>query len=232
MGWTQERVSLLERMWTEGKSAAEIAKTLGEGVTRNAVIGKAHRMGLSGRPSPIKKTKSGGKKTEKKASTTPKAPKAKVTAKPKPSVSKTTMPKDPIKPIPAALAKKKGDAPSGEGLSILDLTDRICKWPFGDPQDPDFHFCGKPVHPGKPYCAPHCAEAYQTLQRKKPGRKTKLKLVDPSVQAQKAKESSEEDDEEDLEDIENIDVDALENMDDIDSDDDDIDDKNLSTATE
>tara|TARA_B100001971_G_C18169183_1_gene526045 strand:- start:339 stop:1007 length:669 start_codon:yes stop_codon:yes gene_type:complete len=220
MSWTQDRVAILEKMWTDGKSAAEIAKALGEGVTRNAVIGKAHRMGLSGRPSPIKKSKTSAKAAAPKAAV--KTPKSQIKAKKEKPSEKEALPKN-IKPIPAAPVKKKKEMPTGQGLSILDLTDRICKWPFGDPQDADFHFCGDAVHPGKPYCAEHCAEAYQTLQRKKKGRKTKLKLT-TAEKMEKASEALEDDeDEEDLEDIENLDVDALENSDDIDDDDDNID---------
>jgi len=217
MSWTPERVSVLEKMWSDGKSAAEIAKELGEGVTRNAVIGKAHRMGLSGRPSPIKKPAKGtAKKTAKPAAKTPKE-------KIKPAAAKAPASKPlgkKIKPIPAAPLKKKKEMPTGEGLSILDLTDRICKWPFGDPQDADFHFCGAASRPTKPYCPEHCEEAYQILQRKKVKRKTKLKLAPnkPNTQGDDASD----DDEEDLDDIENLDVDALENSDDIDDDDGDI----------
>ena len=221
MSWTKERVDILEKMWTDGKSAAEIAKSLGEGVTRNAVIGKAHRMGLSGRPSPIKKTKTALNKTTKKTAK-PSAPKSKVAPKKKKSFEGEPLPKS-IKPIPAAPLRKKKEMPTGDGLTILDLTDRICKWPFGDPQDADFHFCGEAVHPSKPYCLVHCAEAYQTLSRKKKSRKTKLKLTAGDV-TKKDPETEDDDDEEDedLEDIENLDVDALENADNDDDDDDDL----------
>lgn len=111
MSWTDERVELLKSLWGQGMSASDIADTLGD-ITRNAVIGKAHRLGLSGRPSPIKK---------------------------KPS----------------------------RGATILSLTERMCKWPVGDPKHPDFHFCGKPVQAGLPYCAEHAAIAYQPSSKKR-----------------------------------------------------------------
>ncbi|WP_114392007.1 GcrA family cell cycle regulator [Oleisolibacter albus] len=114
-GWTDERVEKLRQLWGQGMSASEIADLLG-GVTRNAVIGKAHRLGLSGRPSPIKK---------------------------KPS----------------------------KGATILSLTERMCKWPVGDPKSPDFHFCGKSALPGLPYCAEHAALAYQPAKKRDDERK-------------------------------------------------------------
>lgn len=103
MEWTEERTELLRRLWLEGQSASQIAERLG-GVTRNAVIGKAHRLGLSGRGAPVRREP-------------PKAPPPR-------------------------------------------LGGRSCLWPVGDPRQPDFHFCGEPVEPGKPYCASHCALAY------------------------------------------------------------------------
>ncbi|WCL54789.1 GcrA family cell cycle regulator [Gimibacter soli] len=121
MSWTDERIELLKNLWDSGQSASQIAKELGEGVTRNAVIGKAHRLGLKSRPSPVKADK-------------PEAPAA-----------------------PKRVEKKEAK----KLVTLLDLTDRMCKWPHGHPGDEDFHFCGKPSEPGMPYCASHCAEAYQ-----------------------------------------------------------------------
>jgi GcrA cell cycle regulator len=113
MSWTEDKVALLRQLWGSGKSASEIAELLGD-VSRNAVIGKAHRLGLSGRPSPIKKRK-------------------RVDVK---------------------------DAKPG-GATILNLTDRMCRWPIGDPKQPGFRFCGKPSAANLPYCAEHAAIAYQ-----------------------------------------------------------------------
>lgn len=188
MSWNDERTALLEKMWTEGKSAAEIAKELGDGVTRNAVIGKAHRMGLSGRPSPIKKTK---------PATAEKKPAAKAKAKATPAKEKTPLVSKTIMPIPAAPRRERKQTPKGKGLSILDLTDRICKWPLGDPQEEDFHFCGDAVHPGRPYCVDHCTEAYQALQRKAQAAK-KAKLAAEA-------EADKDDDDLDLEGLEDVD---------------------------
>ncbi|GHF12921.1 global cell cycle regulator GcrA-like protein [Kordiimonas sediminis] len=121
MAWTDERIEKLKELWDSGLSASQIAKELAEGVTRNAVIGKAHRLGLKSRPSPVKSDK-----------TKPKA-------------------------APKKVVKKE----TSKFVTLLDLTDRMCKWPHGHPGDDDFHFCGKSSEPGMPYCAAHCAEAYQ-----------------------------------------------------------------------
>lgn len=138
MSWTDKRVQTLETMWRAGKSASEIAETLG-GVTRNAVIGKAHRMGLSGRPSPIKKVKE--KPAAAVAAEAPSAPAAPVAR---------------AKPVAIPVPSKDG------GVSILQLTERMCKWPNGDPREADFHFCGQASKPGMPYCVDHVAVAYQS----------------------------------------------------------------------
>ncbi len=133
MAWTDERIDRLRALWDKGLSASQIAKELGEGVTRNAVIGKAHRLGLKSRPSPVKTERNQVKKPVKK----------------------------PVKKI----------------VTLLDLTDRMCKWPIGHPGDPDFQFCGRPAEPGMPYCAAHCAEAYQA----QPARRDRRQAPRPPI---------------------------------------------------
>jgi len=270
--WTDARVKRLRDLWTKGKSASEIAGAIG-GLSRNAVIGKAHRLGLSGRVSPIRdgeakkpKAKSAAKarpvlkvrpavkgKVVAKAKAAPKKPiakkpvpkakpvakksapkakpitkkpapkakpvvkkpasravppkgKAKPAAKPEPAKKQPPV-KKPVKapapapkaaPAPRAALKKapespaKGDgkkpqapkpAPAGKAekpggkapsrtarkgkakkISILDLNERMCRWPFGDPKSSDFCFCGNPTLEGLPYCAEHATVAYQTMQ--------------------------------------------------------------------
>lgn len=142
MAWTDKRVSLLKRLWKKGLSASHIADELGEGATRNAIIGKAHRLGLSSRPSPVK-----GKPAPKKAK---KAPAVAKKAKPTPK------PEVPAEP---------------EKITILNLTDRTCKWPLGHPGEDDFHFCGETSVAGEPYCAHHCALAYQAPQPRRDRRR-------------------------------------------------------------
>jgi GcrA cell cycle regulator len=163
MSWTDERINLLKKMWKEGKSAAEIAKTLGKGVTRNAVIGKAHRMGLSGRPSPIKKPAP----VKKEASSAPKKAPAASAPLRKPAAPASTK-QNPILAKEAEDLKKlaKDEIPPGGGVSLLELTERMCKWPIGDPKEADFTFCGLGIRVGTPYCPAHAAMAFQTSSRR------------------------------------------------------------------
>jgi len=137
MSWTDERVALLKKLWGEGKSAAEIAKTLGGGLTRNAVIGKAHRLKLSNRISPIQQNN-------------------------KKSVAPIKLVEE-KKTAPVVLAKpvKK----STGGVKMVNLKERQCRWPHGDPKDADFHMCGDEIVPGLPYCEDHAKVAYQAPSR-------------------------------------------------------------------
>lgn len=151
MAWTEERIAQLKAGWEGGMTASQIAEQLGEGVTRNAVIGKAHRLGLESRPSPVK----GGEEGE--------AAPAATTA---PAVAPAAAP---VAPPPAAAApvatravvKKPVRAAKATKTSLLDLNEKICKWPLGHPGDADFHFCGKGSQAGFPYCTEHCLVAYQ-----------------------------------------------------------------------
>ena len=207
MSWTEERIGRLKAMWTEGATASQIADELG-GVSRNAVIGKAHRLGLEARPSPVKPGEE--KDAPKKAAKAP-APKS---AKParaeepaaaanaadvapgdapegagpdlppvappqRPQAPDSTLqyrsvgpggfirqgPGDTQAPIPPApprrLVPAKPSAEVADKTSLLDLNDRICRWPIGHPGEPDFHFCGQAANPGFPYCVQHCGVAYQ-----------------------------------------------------------------------
>ncbi len=135
MSWTDDRVTLLKKLWVEGKTAAEIAKALG-GITRNAVIGKAHRLKLSNRISPIQQNN--------------KKPVRLHEEKRAPRV------RPPIVP-PANFAIK--------GIKLVDLKIGQCHWPVGDPKDEDFKFCGCAIETGFPYCEHHVKVAYQTPGR-------------------------------------------------------------------
>ena len=163
MSWTDERIAILKKLWKDGKSAAEIAKTLSKGVTRNAVIGKAHRMGLSGRPSPIKKStsKSGKKsaKSSKKKINEVKRDKKLIAPSSKGKLATSS------KETTKSGKSKKEDLPPSGGVSLLDLTERMCKWPIGDPREEDFTFCGRNSDGGTPYCPTHAAMAYQSSSR-------------------------------------------------------------------
>ncbi|MCT4608419.1 MAG: GcrA cell cycle regulator [Pelagimonas sp.] len=202
MSWTDERVELLKKMWGEGQSASQIAKELG-GVTRNAVIGKVHRLGLSNRAA------SAGAASADKAKAEPK-PKAAKAAAPKPAPTPKPAPEPAPKPAPAPAAAESVPAtvaptparkqiiPAGQPLppqpsaneispealarvsevekkakklTLMDLTERTCKWPVGDPATDDFWFCGLPVQQGKPYCEAHVGVAFQPMSSRRDRRR-------------------------------------------------------------
>jgi len=201
MSWTEERIERLKKMWAQGSTASQIAEDLG-GVSRNAVIGKAHRLGLEQRPSPVKPGEEKAKKPTKAsaAKAPPPAPKSEAAAPSAKAKDTGAVPKDvasaqmppappsrsapemqfrsigpggfirqgpgdqqaPIPPAPPRrLVPAKPSDEVADKTSLLDLNDRICKWPMGHPGEPDFHFCGQPSNPGFPYCVDHCGVAYQ-----------------------------------------------------------------------
>lgn len=222
MAWTDERIDQLKRLWEQGMTASQIAEELGE-VSRNAVIGKAHRLGLQSRPSPVRTAES---QAAAQANTDAPAPPPPVAAAPV-AVEQAAPPAPApvIAPIaaapaqrPAPVAAATDDVDDGEEAtppppaapppppqqmvrsigpggfqrqgpgdqhppatpapprrlvpakpsaemagktSLLELSEKICKWPLGHPGEPDFHFCGKGINPGFPYCLEHCSVAYQ-----------------------------------------------------------------------
>lgn len=149
MSWTDERIDLLRRSWESGMTASQIAEALGEGVSRNAVIGKAHRLGLQARPSPVKL----GEAVAAVVDTVVAAVAGVVEGVMAPATPKPAAP--PRRPTRPAVAAKPAVT------TLLDLSEKVCKWPIGHPGDADFHFCGKPSQTGFPYCSEHCAIAYQ-----------------------------------------------------------------------
>ncbi len=233
MSWTDERIETLKTMWEAGQTASQIAEALG-GVSRNAVIGKAHRLELQARPSPVKpndpEAKAGAAaEASASAAAAPKpvaapepveaeveAPKPAPVAAPVVAAAKPAAPVEPepmaeepeddedddededeaapavVAPVrapqpilrsvgpggflrqapgeqqppstpapPRRLVPAKPSPEMANKTSLLELNDRICKWPLGHPGEPDFHFCGKAVNPGFPYCVDHCGHAYQ-----------------------------------------------------------------------
>ncbi len=148
MAWNDERVELLKKFWSEGLSASQIASKMG-GVTRNAVIGKVHRLGLSGRAAPAKPQRGCD------AGMQMNAPAPQVFAR---------------KPIEPLLDEPEFIAPavlvSGDLTTVATLKGKMCKWPIGDPAKDDFHFCGQSAPTGKPYCAYHAHVAFQPAQRR------------------------------------------------------------------
>jgi len=163
MAWSEERVEMLKKLWTEGHSASQIAKELG-GVTRNAVIGKVHRLGLSGRTTPSRPVK---------------RPPRLARPKPRqPAVEASPPAPEPVQPPAQSARQARADAENlapmalenGETANVLNLKGSMCKWPIGDPADPDFAFCGRRATCG-PYCAEHAKVAFQPARKRE--RKTK-----------------------------------------------------------
>lgn len=153
-GWTEDRVQLLGKLWGEGLSASQIAAVLGGGVTRNAVIGKVHRLGLAGRP------RNGQPDT-------PRAPKTRAAVPPVGVADRNRqLPRPPAmsdgEATDAATVRLDDAAiPVSQRVSILELRDSMCRWPLGDPSSADFGFCGRRAETGLPYCGQHCRIAYQ-----------------------------------------------------------------------
>ena len=186
MAWTDERVEILKNLWVEGQSASFIAKQLGS-VTRNAVIGKVHRLGLSNRSSgpPAKaalkeKTAPDQEKAsikvkievEKKPDLVP------ALAKPIPRPKLIIKAGQPLPPQPSAneispeaLATVREVEKKAKKLSVMELTERTCKWPVGDPATEDFWFCGLTAQAGKPYCEAHVSVAFQPMSTRRDRRR-------------------------------------------------------------
>jgi GcrA cell cycle regulator len=197
MSWTDERIERLTTLWTQGMTASQIAEELGE-VSRNAVIGKAHRLGLQSRPSPVKPNDEGAEERDAAPAPQPRVEAAQAkpapaaaTAPPAGAPAADAAPAQPVppsppqpqirsigpggfirqtpgeqqSPIPPApprrLVPAKPSPEIADKTSLLDLNEKICKWPVGHPGEPDFHFCGAPANPGFPYCVEHCGVAYQ-----------------------------------------------------------------------
>lgn len=149
MGWNEERVALLRKLWAEGLSASQIAKQLG-GVTRNAVIGKVHRLGLAGRATPSRPAKRPVRTARPRivGATAPRI---------RPAVAAPSTPMPELEPVRLS---------DGKTVSVLTLTEQMCKFPIGDPNDADFAFCGRSASCGA-YCTDHARVTYQPSQAKK-----------------------------------------------------------------
>jgi len=174
MSWTEDRVERLKQLWNDGMSASQIAKQLGE-VTRNAVIGKVHRLGLShrgsgsGEAAPAEEAQSEPEPSGAPPADPPKPEETRQDAKP-PAVADASQPRPPGQPTReeeearATLAEIEKMA---RRLDLLELTERTCKWPIGDPSQEGFHFCGLPAETGKPYCRHHVPVAYQPMSTRR-----------------------------------------------------------------
>ena len=153
MGWTEERVELLKKLWGEGLSASQIAGRLGS-VTRNAVIGKVHRLGLSGRATTSRmKTH----RPRARLANAKRAVKLRSATIGNPAVRALY----PIDAEPYTPPAEELVIPMAERKSIQTLGECSCRWPIGDPQHAEFHFCGKTKVLGLPYCEFHARRAFQ-----------------------------------------------------------------------
>jgi len=174
MAWTDERVELLKKLWGEGLSASQIAGRIGA-VTRNAVIGKVHRLGLSGRA-----TTSRMKTHRPRPRLASPANAKRLVAKPRfqqignPALRALYQPD--AEPYQQPLEEL--DIPMAERKSIQTLTECSCRWPIGDPQTPEFHFCGKGKVRGLPYCEFHARRAFQPPQ---PRRRDREPMIQPAL---------------------------------------------------
>ena len=183
MGWTEERVELLKKLWMEGFSASQIAAELGDGVTRNAVIGKVHRLKLSGRAKPASAAAP-------RARTTPRSSGPRRIAAPSGGGARASLSSGMMKqrsvvsaPMLGATALKISEEvhveayvapqvqelfiPVEQRLTLLQLSEHTCKWPIGDPLTADFYFCGQHANDGRPYCEFHSRRAYHQVEKKK-----------------------------------------------------------------
>jgi GcrA cell cycle regulator len=168
LSWTDDRVELLKKLWTEGLSASQIAGRLGAGVTRNAVIGKVHRLNLSGRAQQPRAAAARAPRKQRE----PSLPGGHGNGRPSmPSTGSAAlkpMPRAEAQPRPQALPEPQPvrlvDLAKGGRVTILHLSEKTCKWPIGDPGAEEFCFCGHGPREGSPYCEYHARLAYQPLQ--------------------------------------------------------------------
>lgn len=180
-GWTDERVETLKKLWMEGLSASQIAGQLGEGVTRNAVIGKVHRLKLSARAKPTNSTpraRPAARPAPRRVASPSSAGMSNMgaTAKPRPTMSSrpqsmgaTALAHNPEMETQLYVAPVVQELfiPEDKRLSLLQLSESTCKWPIGDPLSKDFYFCGQHSLESGPYCEFHSRRAYHQVDKKR-----------------------------------------------------------------
>jgi GcrA cell cycle regulator len=169
--WTDERVELLKKLWSDGLSASQIAGELG-GITRNAVIGKVHRLGLSGRAKAPSSTAPRQRKPRTAAGPFNHRPTARATTRGNTALATQTVAyAEALAEIEAEPELIDNIIPIGQRCTILQLNEATCHWPLGDPSSTDFSFCGGTTVTGRPYCAYHCRVAYQPVQDRRRDRR-------------------------------------------------------------
>ena len=160
MSWNDERVEQLRKMWMDGLSASQIAGELGHGITRNAVIGKVHRLGLSGRVKTPSSAQSRPRVQQ------PRAPRNAAPRRPAPgggNLGNTALAYA-YRPAPAPKPIEDVVVPMCEPVTIMELKEGMCRWPLGDPQTAEFRYCGGKAEIGVTYCPYHSRMAYQPAQ--------------------------------------------------------------------
>ncbi|HEY8595091.1 MAG TPA: GcrA family cell cycle regulator [Devosiaceae bacterium] len=179
MSWTDERVEQLKKLWMEGLSASQIASELGDGVTRNAVIGKVHRLKLSGRAKPTTVVNRPRPATRPARRSTggmlgaqagaPAAGKRRM-SNPAPMIGATALKASEALDTEVevqAVAETEPFIPEAERITLMSLNEHTCKWPIGDPLSKDFYFCGRDSEENRPYCEFHSRRAYHTVEKRK-----------------------------------------------------------------
>jgi GcrA cell cycle regulator len=165
MSWTDERVESLKKLWAEGLSASQIASRLGE-VTRNAVIGKVHRLGLAGRATTSRVKTMRPHKTVVRVRQQQQRRVLRFAPGGFQGTQAPGLPgAEPQQPFYLRQVEELV-IPLAERRTVVTLTDSSCRWPIGDPQHDEFHFCGKGKVPGLPYCEHHAQRAFQPAQRR------------------------------------------------------------------
>lgn len=166
MGWTEERVELLKKLWADGLSASQIAGRLGD-VTRNAVIGKVHRLGLAGRAttSRVRSARPRNRMSHLPLRPTRVQYRTNGNAALKPVYTPVERPSVALSVVPKVV--EESDVPAPLKLPLLELRDCSCRWPIGDPQDENFYFCGHKKKTGSSYCEHHAKVAFQPATRRK-----------------------------------------------------------------
>lgn len=157
--WTDERVDVLKALYKDGLSASQIAAELG-GITRNAVIGKCHRLGLTGR--------------QRRASATPKQPRVQRRASGFKRSGNLLLSIAKVEPLPEPHIED-GAIPAEQRKTLLQLTPTCCRYPVGDPAAPEFFFCGAEAEADRPYCAGHCARAFDSASTRRSSQAAKAK---------------------------------------------------------
>ena len=167
MTWTEQKIQMLKDMWGH-HSASEIAEQIG-GLTRNAVIGKAHRLKLSAQKSAD--TPGTGLQRATGGMGAIKSARKRVMLRPLPVAPPTSASVSTLRSVPTAKdifrsLEGIGGASRSEGIAVTKAGDRHCRWPVGDPRSPDFRFCGCVAHEGLPYCVDHARVAYQNVGKR------------------------------------------------------------------